>query len=83
MSVSSCRIYREAGGPLYYEVILDQYRHKEGVLIDPSGMATLEEVWAEYGRENLEVAGREKLVYYYRNHQQIPVFVSHETLPAQ
>ena len=74
-TVSSCRIYREEDGWLYYEVILDAYRHKEGVLIDPSGMATLEEVWAQYGRQNLEVAGREKLVYYYRNHQQIPVFV--------
>ena len=82
-TVSSCRIYREEDGWLYYEVILDAYRHKEGVLIDPSGMATLEEVWAEYGRQNLEVAGREKLVYYYRNHQQIPVFVSHETLPVE
>lgn len=82
-TVSSCRIYRREDGWLYYEVILDQYRHKEGVLIDPWNLATLEEVWAEYGRENLEVAQREKLAYYYRNQQQIPVFVSHETLPAE
>ncbi len=81
-TVSSCRIYREEDGWLYYEVILDQYRHKEGELIDPWNMATLEEVWAEYGRQNLEVTQREKLVYYYRNHQSIPVFVSHEILPA-
>lgn len=81
-TVSSCRIYREEDGWPYYEVILDQYAHKEGELVDPWNMATLEEVWAEYGRENLEVVRREKVVYYYRNHQEIPVFVSHESLPA-
>ena len=80
--VSSWRIFEE-DGRLLYEVILDQYRHKEGMLLDPAGLETLEEVWAEYGLENLEVAQREKVVYYWRSHQEIPVFVSHEILPLE
>ena len=80
--VSSWRIFEE-DGRLLYEVILDQYHHKEGMLLDPAGLETLEEVWAEYGLENLEVAQREKVVYYWRSHQEIPVFVSHEILPLE
>ena len=82
-TVSSCRIDKETGGTLLYEVVLDQYRHKEGELMDPWNLSTLEEVYAEYGRENLEVCSREKVVYYFRSHQSIPVFLSHEILPLE
>lgn len=78
--VSSYRIYEE-DGKLFYEVILDRYRHKEGELLDPAGLETLEEVYGAYGRENLEIDQQEKVVYYCRSHQEIPVFVSHEILP--
>lgn len=80
--VSSYRIYEE-NGKLLHEVILDQCRHKEGELMDPWNMDTLEEVYAEFGRENLEVYSREKVVYYFRSHQSIPVFLSHEFLPVE
>ena len=49
--------------------------------LDPAGLETLEEVYGAYGRENLEIDQREKVVYYCRSHQEIPVFVSHEILP--
>lgn len=82
-TVSSCRIDKETDGTLLYEVVLDQYRHKEGELMDPWNLSTLEEVYAEYGRENLEVCRREKVVYYFRSNQSIPVFLSHEILPLE